>query len=152
MPRRACGICSTQDGTLELCLTPAEAKFIVFEKDRGGQMLPAPAPRSANPIALNGIWDVRATHHVDKSTREFSPDRPRGSAQPAVPWLQSFAGTIEYTRTVDVEDPAAYHTLDAGLTHNGITELFVNGEPAGVRWYGARTFDVAGKPVRARMS
>ena len=48
-------------------------------------------------------------------------------------------------RTVDVEDPAAYHTLDAGLTHNGITELFVNGEPAGVRWYGARTFDVAGK-------
>lgn len=57
------------------------------------------------------------------------PDRHRGSAQPPFPWLQSFAGTIEYTRTVDVEDPAAYHTLDAGLTHNGITELFVNGEP-----------------------
>lgn len=134
-----------QDGTLELCLTPAEAKFIVFEKDRGGQMLPAPAPRSANPIALNGIWDVRATHHVDKSTREFSLTDLVDLHSLPFPWLQSFAGTIEYTRTVDVEDPAAYHTLDAGLTHNGITELFVNGEPAGVRWYGARTFDVAGK-------
>lgn len=134
-----------QDGTLELCLTPAEAKFIVFEKDRGGQMLPAPAPRSANPIALNGIWDVRATHHVDKSTREFSLTDLVDLHSLPFPWLQSFAGTIEYTRTVDVEDPAAYHTLDAGLTHNGITELFVNGEPAGIRWYGARTFDVAGK-------
>ena len=134
-----------RNGTLELCLTPAEAKFIVFEKDRGGQMLPAPAPRSANPIALNGIWDVRATHQVDKSTREFSLTDLVDLHSLPFPWLQSFAGTIEYTRTVDVEDPAAYHTLDAGLTHNGITELFVNGEPAGIRWYGARTFDVAGK-------
>ncbi|MFR6635370.1 MAG: hypothetical protein ACLUQ6_12310 [Alistipes onderdonkii] len=38
-----------QDGTLELCLTPAEAKFIVFEKDRGGQMLPAPALPQCEP-------------------------------------------------------------------------------------------------------
>lgn len=139
-----------RNGTLELCLTPAEAKFIVFEKDRGGQMLPAPAPRSANPIALNGIWDVRATHHVDKSTREFSLTDLVDLHSLPFPWLQSFAGTIEYTRTVDVEDPAAYHTLDAGLTHNGITELFVNGEPAGIRWYGARTFDVAGKLRKGR--
>ena len=133
-----------QNGAIELCLTPAEAKFIVFEKDCSGAMLPAPAPRNANPVALTGIWDVKATHHVDKSVKEFRLTDLVDLHSLPFPWLQSFAGEIEYSRTVEIEDPAAFHTLDAGLTHNGLTELFVNGESAGVRWYGARTFDVGG--------
>lgn len=134
-----------RDGAMELCLTPADAKLIVFENDRSGDMLPEPAPRNANPVALAGTWEVKATHHVDKSAKEFRLTELVDLHALPFPWLQSFAGTIEYSQRVDIEDPAAYHTLDAGLTHNGITELFVNGEPAGVRWYGARTFDISGK-------
>lgn len=94
-----------RNGTLELCLTPAEAKFIVFEKDRGGQMLPAPDPAARTPLPSTASWDVRATHQVDKSTREFSLTDLVDLHSLPFPWLQSFAGTIEYTRTVDVEDP-----------------------------------------------
>lgn len=35
--------------------------------------------------------------------------------------------------------------LDAGNTYNGVTELLINGQSAGIKWYGERIFDIGGK-------
>ena len=136
-----------EEGALELRLAPAEAKFLVFEKNpvEGGEALPAAVLRNARPMTVDGIWDVKATHHVTGEVKEFRLTELADLHALPFPWLRDFAGTFEYSLTVDVDDPKAYHTLDAGLTHNGVTELEINGEPAGVRWYGERTFDVDGK-------
>lgn len=132
------------DGGLDLDLGPAESWLVVFDREQGGEPLPAAAPRSEQPLTLGGVWTVRATHHVDGSVREFRMTELADLHALPFEWLQQFAGVIEYTQRVRVDDPEAYHTLDAGLTHNGITELVVNGRSVGVRWYGARRFDLEG--------
>lgn len=130
------------DGTLDLDFGPAESKLIVFDNERGGEPLPAKAACGTPLKTFDGVWHVKAVHHVDKSVREFDIDRLVDFHTLPFPWLNSFAGTLEYSQTVHIDDPAAVGLLDAGLTSNGVTELFVNGESAGVKWYGDRTFDV----------
>ena len=93
---------------------------------------------------LDGRWHVKAAHHVDKTVREFDIDRLTDFHELPFPWLNSFAGTLEYTQTVRVDDPSAVRLLDAGRTYHGVTELLIDGRPAGVKWYGDRTFDVRG--------
>ncbi|WP_295939293.1 glycosyl hydrolase [uncultured Alistipes sp.] len=131
--------------SLRLRMGPAEAKILVFDKERGGKELTAPAQPNPAPVALNGVWDVKATHHFDKTVKEFQLTDLVDLHSLPFPWLQNFSGTVEYSLTVDIEDLAAFHTLDAGLTHNGLTELLINGESVGIRWYGERVFDVSGK-------
>lgn len=133
------------DSTLTLDLGPAESKLIVFDDETGGELPPATVPRDKPLLTLDGRWHVKATHHVEKSVREFEIDRLADFHALPFPWLNSFAGVIEYTKSVRIDDPAAVRLLDAGLTHHGVTELLVNGEPAGVKWYGERTFDVSGR-------
>ena len=131
-------------GTLDLDLGPAEAKLIVFDDERGGEPLPA-LPEKGEPVrVLDGRWHVKAAHHVDKTVREFDIDRLTDFHELPFPWLNSFAGTLEYTQTVRVDDSSAVRLLDAGRTYHGVTELLIDGRPAGVKWYGDRTFDVRG--------
>ncbi|MEG2491127.1 MAG: glycosyl hydrolase [Alistipes sp.] len=139
---------ATTNGTLDLRFPSADAKVIVFENDRSGEFLPATPIRNANPVTLNGTWDVRATHHVEKTVKEFRMAELVDLHSLPFPWLRSFAGTLEYSQQVNVADPSGFHTLDAGLTHHGVTELFVNGKSVGVKWYGERTFDISGKLVK----
>lgn len=132
------------DGGLDLRFGPAEAKLIVFDTKRDGRPLPEPAPRLAIPIELKGEWTVRATHCVENVTKEFRLTELVDLHALPDEWLRNFAGTLEYTQTVCIDDPEWVHTLEAGLTHNGVTELVVNGRSAGVRWWGERSFDVRG--------
>lgn len=131
-----------EDGVLDLDLGPAQSKLIVFDDVPGGESLPAKADNGTPLRTLDGLWHVKAAHHVDKTVREFDIDRLTDFHTLPFPWLNSFAGTLDYTQTVHIDDPAAVGTLDAGLTFNGVTELFVNGRSAGVKWYGERRFDV----------
>ncbi|MCC8152728.1 MAG: hypothetical protein LIP01_00020 [Tannerellaceae bacterium] len=61
------------------------------------------------------------------------------------PWLQHFAGTLEYTTRINNDKIEQHSLLDAGLTHSGITELVINGETVGIKWYGERIFDIQDK-------
>lgn len=137
-----------QNGVLDLRFGPAESKLIVFDNDRSGEVLAAAAPRAEKAIELTGLWEVKATHKVEKSVREFRLTELVDLHSLPLPEMQDFAGTLEYTRKVSVDDPSAIHTLDAGKTYNGLTEAIVNGESLGVKWYGDRTFDVTGKLVK----
>lgn len=137
-----------EEGVLELHLGRAESKLIVFENDRSGEWLSAPMARGDQTVEVTGPWQVRAEHQVDKTVREFEMTDLTDLHSLPFSWLQQFAGTLEYTCRVSVDDPEALQTLDAGLTYNGVTTALVNGQPVGLKWYGDRTFDVRGKLVK----
>jgi len=56
----------------------------------------------------------------------------------------NFCGTIVYRKKVNVSSPAGM-VLNLGLVH-GVSEVFVNGQSCGVKWYGRRIH-----PVSARL-
>ena len=127
---------------IDLHFGPAETKLIVFDDDRSGERLAA-YPAADSTIVVSEPWNVTATH-FDKTVRSFKMEELADFNEMPFTWLKGFAGTFEYTVTVRIDSPDDYHTLNAGLTHNGVTELTVNGQPAGVRWWGERKFDVSG--------
>ena len=134
---------SASGEALNLHFGPAETKMIVFDTDRNGKMLPVIAPGDS-VYTVNGMWALTA-NHIDKTTQTFQIDSLVDLNTLPMPWLRHFAGVLEYTTEIDVDDPSAFRILDAGLTNNGVTELWLNGEKVGVKWYGERKFNVSGK-------
>ena len=129
---------------LHLDFEPAESKLIVFDNDRNGEMFHSLTVVKNDAQIVNGPWKVKAVHR-DKSGKEFEMDRLQDFNTLPFPWLRHFAGEIYYTTDVNVENPDAITVLDAGVTYLGVTELLINGESIGVKWYGDRRFNVAGK-------
>ena len=121
---------------------PVETKLIVFDDDRNGEYLKT-YPQADSTIIVKEPWEVTAIH-LDKTVKSFTMDELADFNEMPFTWLKGFAGTFEYTATINVASPSEYHTLDVGLTHNGVTELMINGQFAGVRWWGERKFDVSG--------
>ena len=97
------------------------------------------APRYAKEsfvnVDISTDWDVELIHarldtviqtHFD--TLFDLKDRPE---------TQHFAGTIVYRKTI----PNDGNILDLGLVE-GVSEVFVNGQSAGVKYYGRRIYDI----------
>jgi hypothetical protein len=53
--------------------------------------------------------------------------------------LRSFAGVIIYQKRFAVQHPEDFHYIDLGEV-SGISEVWLNGESLGVRWYGQPRF------------
>lgn len=127
---------------LDIDLAPAASRLIVFEPgDTPGEPYrEAPRGREAVYKTAGRLWHATFRHGVDGSVREYDFDSLVDLNTLPLPELSRFAGVIDYTTTLDVDDPARVAWLDAGLTHYGITEVLVNGRSLGVRWYGDRVF------------
>ncbi|MBO9640002.1 MAG: hypothetical protein J7576_17665, partial [Siphonobacter aquaeclarae] len=100
------------------------------------------------PLPLTGSGELRPARwelefrHIDGSVKKGTldslvdlKDRPD--------WV-SFASSVLYRTEVDITDPAKPLFLNLGKVY-GVSELAVNGQPAGVQWYGRRVFPLAGK-------
>ena len=141
------------DNSFTFDLGPVESVLIVFEKGlshrrfaslRRGTMKQSKVsaitpegivPRIDEYRDFSDNWDVTLCHCLlnDTSTAHFDTlfdlkDHPD---------YQYFAGTIIYRKTI----PNNGNTLDLGLVE-GVSEVFVNGQPAGVRYYGRRIYDI----------
>ncbi|MDR2466889.1 MAG: hypothetical protein LBD35_05795 [Prevotellaceae bacterium] len=123
--------CPYKDGKLELNLYPATSQLIVFEKADAPDVLPAPVSEGS---ALTG-WEVRL-EHVNGNAETLAMDTPAviGADNRQT---QRFAGCIYYTKTVNNSSGCQY--LDLGQVY-GVSELKVNGELLGCRWYGRHLY------------
>ncbi len=140
-----------EDDSYDFDLGPAESVLIVFERkksssaslqkvrndschcernsvERGNPVLPETAD-------LSNDWDVEFIHaRLDTAIRTHFDtlfdlkDRPE---------TQHFAGTIVYRKTIQNQG----NILDLGLVE-GVSEVFVNGQSAGVKYYGRRIYDI----------
>lgn len=149
---------------LSIRLGPLESLLVVFEPP-GGPAPAAPAPRigvaAPRRLSLKGApgrplrpaapWKARFLR-VDgrREERQFTglPDFNASDD----PFVKTFAGVVEYETAFDADGTET--DLVTGDAHNGITEVSVNGKPAGVCWYGEPRFDVKGltRPGRNTLS
>ena len=53
----------------------------------------------------------------------------------------NFSGTVVYKKKIYVSSPIGM-MLNLGLVH-GVSEVFVNGQSCGVKWYGRRIYPIA---------
>ena len=131
---------------------PEESKLLVFEEvridDPNAETIDvsAPGPCSGTPVkTLDGLWNVTMTHAVTGEKSTLTLDSLVDFNTLPMPGLRHFAGVIDYTIAVNIDDPQQMTRLDAGNTYNGVTELLINGQSAGIKWYGERIFDIGGK-------
>lgn len=137
--------------TMSLYLGINQSRLIVFEnaspRDDQAAIVNVALPEYGNrtPVqTISSVWDVTMTHALTGHRDTIQLDTLVDFNILPLPALRHFTGTIDYATSIDIADPAAITILDAGTTHNGITELFINGTPAGVKWYGNRIFNIQG--------
>lgn len=128
---------------MELYFGPATSKLIVFENgDLSGELYREP-PRGVNPtITVEGPWKLTLKHGVEDRTQSLTLSSLVDLQTLSDPSIRYFGGVIDYTTTLRVEEPTTVSWIDTGVTYDGITEVILNGESLGVKWYGDRVFPV----------
>lgn len=152
----------TGPGKITLDLGPADAKLLVFDKEKKG---PAwkPVPISARHLELRetdpespagagdpasqqvaGNWSAAGSwsvdfRHIDGSVKTVILDTLKDLKD--IPELVSFCGTAIYRADREVGAKSKGQWLNLGKVA-GVSELIVNGQSAGVQWYGRRIFPV----------
>ncbi|MDR1864211.1 MAG: hypothetical protein LBR08_01430 [Bacteroidales bacterium] len=127
---------------LHVSLYPASSLLIVFEKETAREPAPAAPDENAPGMELHG-WKVRM-EHINGQVEEQETDVPVDlSADPAT---QAFAGYLFYTKQLDDTETGNY--LDLGRVY-GVSEVTVNGEALGCRWYGRHLYRLPELPATA---
>ena len=146
------------DGSYDFDLGPAESMLIVFQRSNPASVRDTPKRHIRNDrrelcSAVGGVslskgcfadinistdWDVELIHarldttiHTHFDTLFDLKDHPE---------TQHFAGTIIYRKSIPM-DTLNLCVLDLGLVE-GVSEVFVNGQSAGVKYYGRRQYDI----------
>ena len=135
-----------EDGSYDFDLGPAESVLIVFQRSqpnrrelRSAVEAPCYASGHTASVDLSADWNVELIHarldtvvHTHFDTLFDLKDHPE---------TQHFAGTIVYRKTIpmDTLNPCV---LDLGLVE-GVSEVFVNGQSAGVKYYGRHQYDIS---------
>ena len=140
-----------EDDSFVFDLGPAESVLIVFERKKSSSAslqkvrndschCERNSVKRGNPVLpetadLSNDWDVEFIHaRLDTAIRTHFDtlfdlkDRPE---------TQHFAGTIVYRKTIQNQG----NILELGLVE-GVSEVFVNGQSAGVKYYGRRLCDI----------
>lgn len=148
-----------ESGCYDFDLGPAESMLIVFtdshalrhceersdaaiqpEQSKSDQvgLLPASQARGRNDVfaEISTDWDVELIHTRLDTTIHTHFDTLFDLKD--LPETQHFAGTIVYRKTF----PANADILDLGQVE-GVSEVFVNSQSAGVKYYGRRIYDIS---------
>lgn len=128
-----------RSGRFLLDLGPAESCLIVFNKERRGPEWD-PLPRSGKHSLSIESWDLEFHHAREKE--EVKTMHLDGLKDLKDTEQVHFMGEIRYRTEIEVADPAG-KILNLGKLW-GVNELFVNGSPCHVKWFGYRIYDLDG--------
>ena len=134
------------DVTLEL--PRATSMLIVFEKDAPGKVF-QPAPIHTEGEEISGPW-LLTLNHINGETGQLQMESITDLIE--MEETKDFAGTVIYETIIEM-DENKHRFIDLGDVQ-GITELSLNGELLGTRWYGAHIYDIkeAVKPGENQLS
>ncbi|MEP7373028.1 MAG: glycosyl hydrolase [Chitinophagaceae bacterium] len=127
------------DGTIILDMGPAGLKLLVFDKEEKGILYKPIRKTSANSIELSNTWTVTG-NHIDGTFIKREMDVLKDLKE--FPGWDNFCGGIIYQANFEVMDKKKIEWLNLGKAF-GVSELFINGQYAGTRWYGRRIYPVA---------
>ncbi len=135
-----------KDGSYTFDLGPVESVIVVFEKSKPIN-LPVWQPLHTIISALSATdisdnWDVTLCHSLINDTISAHFDTLFDLKDNKA--YQHFCGTIVYHKTINCgrDDVHTVSTiLNLGLVE-GVSEVFVNGQSAGVQYFGRRIYDI----------
>jgi hypothetical protein len=126
-------------GGIELDLSPADLRLLVFDKQKKGSTYQPVKIGDANAKVIEGPWSVSGQHINGQST--FITLNSLQDLKDLEVWTQ-FCGTIIYRNSFDVEDHSKTKWLNLGKAY-GVSELWMNDVNVGVKWFGRRIFDIS---------
>jgi hypothetical protein len=117
-----------------------ESALIVFEDAKIDlpQYKPKDRPKENEDLLAN--WDVKFEHmNGEIFNREMNTLIDFKDAKD--PAINSFAGEVSYSTTFTNEESFRFITLKD--VNQAVSELVINGQPAGMKWYGNHTYDIS---------
>ncbi len=131
-----------EDGSYTFNLGPVESCLVVFSKQKNNNLQPwqplYALTKGMSYKNLSNDWDVQLCHSLLHDTLNTHFDTLFDLKDDES--YQHFCGTIVYRKTIDL-----VHTittiLDLGLVE-GVSEVFVNRQSAGVQYFGRRIYDI----------
>lgn len=126
---------------LEITLAPLESILLVFENDLNGEPKMIHKMNHEHVQQIETVWDCDF-YHVQKNPFSRTLDHLIDLSRSPDEALNTFAGTIVYKTTFECQNPELT-MLDLGEVHN-ISEVILNGQNLGTKWWGNHIYDVAG--------
>lgn len=125
--------------SFEIDLGPAETRVLAFSKDKQGTLW-SPLPLTGNEVkAFNQSWKVELQHSLEDSVKTFDMDELTDLKDTD---YERFTGTAIYRKKINASAKTSNY-LNLGKVW-GVSELFVNGQSCGVKWYGNRIYNLKG--------
>jgi len=128
----------SKPGSITLDMGPADLRLLVFDKEKKGSLYEPIKTLSHNAIALTSQWSVTGNHIdgriIAKEMTELKDLKEIND------WVD-FCGNIVYKTTLVVTSGSKIKWLNLGKVF-GVSELKVNGQSAGVKWYGRRIYNI----------
>lgn len=121
-----------------LTLGPADAQLIVFDKLKKGKPYQTLPVSGKSITELSNRWEAEF-RHIDGTVKQMALEALKDLKD--MPDLVSFSGTILYRTKLQVTDLHTPVWLNLGKVL-GVSELTINGKPAGVKWYGHRIYPI----------
>lgn len=124
---------------LHLRLDALESALIVYEpaEIELPSYLFAEAPQSMT--ALDISWDVKF-EHINGEVFSRKMEQLIDFIDSDDEAIRNFAGTVTYSATF--ENSGAVKYLNLTDVNEGVSELIINGQPAGMKWYGNHCYDI----------
>lgn len=126
------------DGGLTLDLGPADSLLFAFDRETAQEdWLPLPVTGSEMQTLADG-WTAKFRHCRDGSVKDSEIGRLTDLKD--LPEFVNFSGTVTYRNSLFCNNPEGI-MLNLGKVF-GTSELRINGENCGVKWYGRRIFSI----------
>lgn len=140
-------VITDSDGGFTLDLGPAESLLFAFDREAAEEVWePLPVSGTATMELTNG-WTAEFRHCREGSVMEAKMDKLTDLKD--MPEFVSFSGTVIYRTRLECIDPEGM-MINLGKVY-GTSELKINGESCGVKWYGRRIFSI-GKYLKPGMN
>lgn len=128
-----------KNGSFDITLGPSETKLIVFDDDMNGEMYVPADITGLQAVPVKGTWHL-LLQHVNGTSKQLTQDVLTDIRQN--PGMNDFGGTITYSQTIQLNDVSGKTYLSLGHIYD-VSELTVNGQLIGTRWYGNHTYDIS---------
>ncbi|WP_333866171.1 glycosyl hydrolase [Sphingobacterium sp.] len=128
-----------KENSLLLDLGPTDAFLFVFDNHREGPVWQPLATTGSHVLDLSTQWKVELKHKQEGTSQQLV--LPRLIDFKEDEQLMWFSGTAIYQRSFNWS-AAGQYLLNLGKVA-GVSEVFVNGQSLGVKWYGRRIYDLA---------
>ena len=125
---------------LEIQLEPLESLLLVFEDEKPSLKTKVEKSVLLNSKLIESNWEV-VGNRVDGKRFTWNMSKLINFGASTDTTQNSFAGEIVYKTEIDITDTFTH--LDLGNVNEGITELYINGQKVGKRWYGKAVYPIS---------